>query len=268
MTLYTLPKKFHPDFRQPNKQPRTLVECDPRFGKTKCYLPTPSGVLDISKGEIVPYENMSHKIDLGGVVTNPTGSNSVVEIPTEGMNKDSGAWLIRLKRDSSGTTNYLMDSTGTRHIFLFTSASTLQYFTNTGIRINTSTSGFPPFGEYFNMAITWPESELWINGSLIVTGTSGAPTGLGTNYTLSNRFTKNEPLLGSIALFAILDNKGKGSVKQLTTDPYQILKPVTPVVYFTADGAPPSGRIMGSLANKGGLAGLGGIAGPGGGLAG
>lgn len=42
----------------------------------------------------------------------------------------------------------------------------------------------------------------------------------------------------------------------------------TPVFYFVSAGAPPTGRIMSSLAASGGLAGKGGIAGQGGGLAG
>lgn len=238
MAIYKLPKQYSTNFKYPNKQPRTLVECDPKYGKVKCYIPSQGGMLDIQKGKLIPYIDMDSKADLGGVVTNSGNVTSRVEISTEGVNKNSGAWLFRLKRDSSGVTNYLMDSEpGGRHLFLFTASSTFQYYTNTGVRINASASVFPPFGEYFNMAVTWPESELWINGELITTGTTGAPTGLGTTYKLLNRITDNEPFLGSLAFFAILDGEGKKLVKGLTSDPYKILKPKTPPVYFTAAAA-------------------------------
>lgn len=71
-----------------------------------------------------------------------------------------------------------------------------------------------------------------------------------------------------LVVYAFKEALSAKDYRSLQADPYQLLKPKTPAMYFTAAGAPPAGRIMSSLANNGGLAGLGGIAGPGGGLAG
>ena len=268
MALNILPKRFHPDFSKPRVAPNGPVTTDINKN-TRVFLPTFGGFLEVNNGKIHPYTAVTFKHDLGGGVTGRVSTSTVTLIPTGDLNTSSGALLFRLKRDSLANANYLFDSDGARHLMFFNSDSggLLEYFTQTVSRLSVATSVLPPLGEYINLAVTYPESEVWVNGKLVATGTSGTLGSIGTNYHIGNRFSDNESLLGSIAMFAIIPPELKGEIRSLTIDPYQLLKPLTPPVYFTV-GATPSGRIMSSLASFGGLAGLGGIAGRGGGLAG
>lgn len=97
--------------------------------------------------------------------------------------------------------------------------------------------------------LRWSDNENWWLGQLHSLGTS--------------------PFEGIVMCAGVTHSRWSDQQhRAFAKDMYQILKPVHELEYFTSAGAPPTGRIMSSLAYNGGLAGSGGIAGSGGGLAG
>lgn len=115
---------------------------------------------------------------------------------------------------------------------------------NTDLTAGTSPNMQGVTGDSYRVSVTGDQYSLWYDS-----GSTGSFTQSGSDQTVINaEISTAETTQGLIS----------GTTGGLRLDDFEA----------GALGAPPSGRIMGSLASHGGLAGMGGLAGQGGGLAG
>jgi hypothetical protein len=237
MALYTLPKIYSPDFANPNTQPQGAITVESKYGKNDIYLPKNSGLFNVRNGVTQPYSNTDFIHDIAGGVTEMIDTTSLTNVPTN-VSAASGALLFRFKLNDDTADTYLFDSIGQRHLLLFlATGKTFLYQTDSVTRFNIAQSLLPPLGEYYNLGITWPESELWINGVLVTTGSTGALGSIGSTYKIGNRFTDNQALDGNIAFVALLNPNAKNAIAHLTKHPYDLLEPQIQQTYSTAEAA-------------------------------
>jgi len=210
-----------------------------------------------------------------------TTSESCYQLPTMGVMVEG--WLLARWRldDLDAGGQYFFghaDTAGSARIYIYSVSST-----SVGVRLGgnsaTTFSAGLVAGKWYNMAIAWGDGSsvapVYLNGvrlgtTLNSTGDPGSTMANATHIGQLRRSGLNTGGVdGQVAMVAMGTTRATDAqLKALTLDPYSLVMPAQPGIFYTSDGVAPTGRIMSSQAHGGGLAGLGGIAGPGGGLAG
>tara|TARA_R110002096_G_C14661910_1_gene728365 strand:+ start:50467 stop:51354 length:888 start_codon:yes stop_codon:yes gene_type:complete len=295
MTLYTLPKKFHPDFREPFRKPTGPVQVD----WSHPFVSGAESVLLFNKISKVP-------IDETGLNWVADTAQDTTPFQHEVVNRN----LAFARQDTGDTTGicYKSDIIGdwgtstpyyamVIHTLIHTPAAanlaiwqiadgirdgSPQVLQNTrssttlGVYVggNYRFTGIPtiPFEKHvtlirFDGNNTYDFYDSAVGTWSVFSGGGTAKTSL--RFWIGTGYFRELPC--AFELFVAGSGSGIPSLaecKERVKDPYAFLEPATPAVYLTQAVAAGPGRIMSSLANGGGLAGLGGIAGAGGGLAG
>lgn len=306
MALNALPKKFHADFRNKGMydKPLGLVSIDYDNALTDSLTgvflfrpdniyknlvpngydisPTSGARLAPESGDALVDDGVNYALEINKeIVSSGTTFDTdftffaVVDLRKPSVGNDDQFMLMANPISISNDVPLYFDNTGTN--------AKLASFTQSGSKITVTTpEPSVVVGEFDTVASTFVASSnlrtMYINGGNLVAG--GGEVNTATNayitpfandavHLFADGAQTARRLSASVkAILFFRRTLSAEEIAQLHKDPYQILRPSGPMVYFTPSGAAPTGRIMSSLANGGGLAGRGGIAGAGGGLAG
>lgn len=238
--LYLLPKRYHPDFATPSKKPVGQVEIDDQWQGRVLHAVMPAmgnALFNVVDKKIHNLTGVTSQVGRQGVELDTTGTPSPVKLDITNINKSRGCHVLSIVPDSTGTWNYLFDSTGDRQLLSFRDNGNIIYYAD-GVQrtYKLATLGFN-VGDYINIVVEWPSSNIYINGELFASGTSSAISNIGDEFTLFARYTDADHFDGKRVFFATIN--GECDARSLSRDPYQVLKPVTPISYFTPSGATP-----------------------------
>ena len=239
MAFLPLDKKFHPDFAIPNKKPVTDVGSIAISDKWKgrilqAWMPTHgSRLYDVANNKFLSVPGGNTQAGKQGLVVDTATTSIATRADITSINKQEGCHIVCCSPDVLNTNHYIFDSTGTRQLAFFNGGGELVYYANGTLRVGLSLTGFVSAGDYINIVFEWPSSNIWINGKLFSNGTDSSISGIGTELTLFTRFNDTESLDGKRVFFATVNGPCNG--QNLSSDPYQILKPVTQTGYFTAE---------------------------------
>lgn len=224
-----LPKRIPWD----TKPPHPRINWSKLGGSSKnCRVLIPEGrrgFRDIVRNEFFPFgaggAGGTGKFGRELVQTN-TGAGT--DVSTAVLDTTEGGLLFVFKRPNNDDNHYLFDSEGDRHLLFFLQNQGLQYFANTSLLININQAAIAaaiPEEKYSTLVIRWPSSELWSNGVLVTTGSTGTPSTIGSNYIIGSRFNDIEGFDSNISLFCILNPVQARNAQNLSRDPWQIFQP-------------------------------------------
>ena len=296
-----LPKRFHPDFRNPKVKPIGPVELDRSDpfsrGIVGCWMMNSGGEFEVdlspTRAKAEFRSSPLRSVGSVGKIIDFSGSNDELRVsPKNAALNITGdlTIVILFKLNDMGGERYLIGtdfaSEGTEsqnciYSLAIQSDGDMTMFwehgTGTNVTPRSASSGIAA-DEWDIASITRrsnadSEVDFYMDGVLVSTVTSLTNASGGEDSPLfiaGLRETATNQMSGDLGFTYVYDRRFTAEEHRLINEaPYRLLKPLTPPIYFTGVAAAPAvGRIMSSLAKSGGLAGLGGIAGPGGGLAG
>lgn len=274
MGMLILPKQFHPDFAIKNRKPVGPVEVDwsnpiTRGLEAAYIFDNEKSLRDYAKsihnGTVTGTPNFIGSIQ--GRALNFSGSSESFDVPDHpGLNFLDGqnfTFVTGVVSNSVAQSAEVYEKQLSTPINqLFTQGSVWRFYvrTNSGSQFLIS-SRAPIAGEYINAAcvrVSSGTNHLYINGVSVVSGTDpGGDVNADTTLKIGrgNAGNWNGELFYMWVFRRALNS---AEVQSLHFDPYQILKPATPISYFmpVADGAESITADAGSYAYSGTAAGL------------
>jgi len=261
MGIYTLPKQFSVDFQSPNKKPIGEIEIDWTNPLTKglvgCYADN-----DITRNLVTGVETVGtgtslNKSQFGAGVEIANASNNKIdtqENPTAFTGSNNRTLLIGgnflSSYPDSAATLYSIGSnaTGARWNLRLSSGA---------LRVEIQGSGYTSslsLGVGFHVAGIKLDGSTLAGHTLFLDGQMESATGSSTVNTATlntGRFWNSlvegstHQVTGTPLLFGYLYNRAlsDSEIFALCKNPYQILKPKSPSIYFTVDGVAPSESI-------------------------
>jgi len=291
MGILQLPKRLHPDFALDGRQPQSQFVMDysnPLTTGASLLVDSSgydfvSGVQgDLVNGAALGIGRHGRSAFLGNDATADTTIPEAIDFPNFSFNETQfsitfiSQWtgpaaafnrLFSAKDSFTDTKGFECQTSTDADAFVMTGASNKFWQP-------TIATSWAFGGDVFILTAQWDgtSSKVYLNGDLVASQTAaaidaaGATTGgirVGAVLVANDRAFEGHMSYVYIKKGVLTDREARS----LHQDPYQIVKPAVPQLYFVPTAAV-AGRIMSSLASHGGLAGYGGIAGKGGGLAG
>ena len=260
MSVFELPKHLHPDFQKPRVKPVGSVEIDAsnKYAGSIRFAYAPQ-VIDrysdrVSKdiaGVISPnllsfspqIQSFNNDASAGGskgsLLFNQTTSGDVA-IVTRFRNRATVAFsqgrFIDTKTAYDGADGFHIGFDGS----------------NIGIRGSGATEYSPAYTntEFVDLIITLEgtTATLYVNRELVGSGTIGAVSSVETQIIIGHNLGNNEyGFLGDIEYLYLADPSNVELLLKLQENPYQILKPKTPQVYFTVDAGGTTSTLTGTI---------------------
>ncbi len=238
MALYTLPKQYHPDFRSPRTKPNGDIEIDWRNplsrGLFRFWMLDGVTANELVNNELDLSSASQHK-DFGGSSADFINAGEVVTSPAL---KSFDAVTIIFKAKKTGTLafRYFWRSITPNEYTTYTSTSNFRWRSASAFSggAHNVTHEIDTDSHIYILIYDGTQSRIIIDG--VDLGTQSATGQLdlsGGNFNIGN-FQGPENLQGSIQFFAVYDRAlTLGEAQEINKNPYQILKPKTPPIYFT-----------------------------------
>lgn len=252
MANYPLPKQFHPDFAVPGRKPVGGMEVDRShpIGQHVAYAFVPQhNLVDLIHGPL----------DLTGSVSYESDYIDFTMASGDALSYDSGVEpsneitvIFRCKRGNASATEGV-----------FSDKSVANWATDNGISINfrtddkritwkvgsdeaVPTSGWSTLNTtgFYNVCCTYNKNgslKIYVDGeepgSYATQDTPGAWGKSSTNVRIANYYDNNYPFSGDLVyLYVIRKELNQDQIRAFHRDPYQILRPSTPMFHFTSAG--------------------------------
>ena len=265
MALYTLPKQYHPDFSQPNKKPIGDAEIDwsnPLTKNIRLFVIFNSAGLpyDLVTGKFLSTTNNPvQTVSIRGKQLSFDGVNQSASIPVDlsntanvtvltgyswdsYSNNDDFAFEFTPNANHNNNNGFFSDPNGSSGgIALATNHQTTASRADSAFRFTRPSNGYHDY--IFRYASVSNGITGWVDGIEQSMTNIFDNTGSGTyeDSALYIASRNNSALFGEVdynylILFDedITDKNNSIQAHKLTKNPYQILKPKAPVIYFTA----------------------------------